>query len=181
MSRLETRCGKTVEEWWGLLQTGSRNRWGVEKHRCYTNNTSVLCAWQAGHLCLGNISLWYSEASYRSWLRLLPCSGKDQSPVAEFTRCLCESLEAMWKQQIQPPFQHEQTPWCLCPTQPACHCPAAAGGIPQLLRLMKINSHFAFNPWLCVCSCVLSILTHSHCYFSLLLVVGARCRMFDYG
>lgn len=77
------------------------------------------------------------------------------------------------KRSRQPPAWSKLCGTCV----PTCvSLPGAAWGIPQLVRLLKINSHFAFHPWLCGCSCVLSILTHSHCYFSLLLVVGGQVQ-----
>lgn len=174
---------KSAEQTWGTVWKNGEDdckdtqvtyRWGIEKHTCHTNNTLALCAWQAGHLCLGNLGLWYSKAPCRSCLRLLPCSGKDQSPVVKWHHSTPVNPWSHMETAAPATLWHGAN--SMVPVSlPVCHCPGAAWGIPQLVRLTKINSHFAFHLWLCVCSCVLSIPTHSHC-FSLLLVVGGQVK-----
>lgn len=146
---------------------------GVERHICLTNNTLVLCAWQAEHLCLANFGLWYLEAPYWTCLRLLPCCGKDQSPVVKWIHTLLVWTPGSHEETAGPATLRHGASSVVPVSQPVCHCPRAAWEMLQLVRLTKINSNkFAFHLWLCVCSCVLSMLTHTHCYFSWLLVVG---------
>lgn len=94
--------------------------------------------------------------------------------LSDFPQCLCESLEATWNTSSSHPLAWRKLRGAVF--QPMWQCPGAAWGIPHLVRLTKISSHFVFHLWLSVCSCVLSTPTNSHCYFSLLLVEGGKVK-----
>jgi len=93
-----------------------------------------------------------SEAPYPTRFRLLSCCGKDESTVVNYA-CANPWYTGGNSQFGGPPARTELRSACV----PACvPLPWCCFRDPLVREVTKINLLFAFHPWFCGCSCVLS-------------------------